>query len=603
MPSEIFCPKSSCFFCIMMDPDSSLRTATLKEYIKGIHFLDDEELILVISGLWNVAMTQPNDEEFPSLGIFECMASLISKSIHDRKWLLRNQNIYIPYYAAHIIGSYTMNKVDFAVRAVDSGVVPPLMELLRGKTSWIEKRVAIRALGHLASYEKTFLAIAAYEEEVIELAVHLASSCFEEVYSMFVGVKDQRRRFQYQSDLLTRGVGGVELENQKAEEWASQMQCWSIHLLNCFAIKERSLGLICKDEFLKDLSQMWGGLVNPTSPSGVGLIRILCYSKVGRENISKSRNVVENLCKLSRSSDDWQYIGIDCLVLLLKDLDTRYNVVELATSCLVDLVELRSIGNRTNVGDAITKALLYENNIKYQYSRIKNVDVQRTLCEIWDLKIERRKREKVMSNKKIERKRAVAKLIKRRGNEKYLAGAIEEALLKYSEAMEICPLRHRNERIVLYSHRAQCNLLLRDLDSAISDTTRALSLCSPPNSHADSLWTRSQAYDMKGMAKASLMDCVLYINIVCAKSKSSADRVKIPYYAVRMISKQMETTWLFRAAQIKELNDHHTEKAERNSADKRRIAGLSTILEEPFAGKDGSARKKMEKAKERTKPL
>ncbi|KAK4428633.1 hypothetical protein Salat_1163100 [Sesamum alatum] len=605
MALEQFCTKSSCFFCLMKEPDSSARRAAIKEYLKHVPFLDDEELILVVSGLWNVAMTRPNDEELPSLGIFQCMADLINRGIHDRTWLLTHQNIYIPYYAAHIIGSYTMNKVDFAVKAVESGVIPPLLELLRGKMSWVEQRVAIRALGHLASYEKTFILLSVYEDEVIKLAMNLASSCLEEVYSMFVGVKDRRKRLKYHSDLLTRGVGGVETENRKAEEWASQLQCWSIHLLNCFAVKERSISIICKQEFLQELSEMWGGLVNHSSPAGVGLIRILCYSKIGRENISKSSYVVENLCKLSRSSDDWQYMGIDCLLLLLKDRDTRYKVIEIATSYLVDLIELRNLGNRRNVGEAITRALLYDN--KHMHSKIKNVHVRRALEETWDFKVERRKKEQITCDEKLEGKRAMVKLIKQQGNHKFLVGETEEAHVKYTEALEICPLRHRTERIVLYSNRARCNLLLGDPDLAISDATRALCLSSPPNSHANSLWTRSQAYDMKGMAKESLMDCIIFVN-VCIRSKAD-DRVKIPYYAVRMISKQMDSTWLFRAAQLKALNKL-PEKAKEPSEttriqvqNKSYISGLSTILEEPFAGKDGSWRKMMERAEGRNKTL
>lgn len=495
-----------------------------------------------------------------------------------------------------------MNKADFAVRAVDSGVVLPLLELLRGEMSWVEQRVAIRALGHLASYEKTFKAFefAVCEEEVVKLAMNLASSCLEEVYSKFVGVKDRKKRVEYHCDLLTRGVGGVEMENRKAEEWASQLQCWSIHLLNCFAVKERCLDLMCKREFLKELSDMWGGLANHTSPAGIGLIRILCYSKVGRESISRSKHVIENLCDLSRSSDDWQYMGIDCLLLLLKDHDTRYKVIDVATSYLVDLIELRNLGNRKNVGEAITRALVQD--CKHQNSKIKmNASVQRSLDEIWLLKIERRKREQFMSREKLEERRVMVKLIKQQGNHRFLMGDIEEAMLRYSEALEICPLRHRNERVVLYSNRAQCDLLLRDPDAAISDATRALCLSTPPNSHGGSLWTRSQAYDMKGMAKESLMDCIIFIN-VCIKSEA-ADGLKVPYYAVRMISKQMESTWLFRAAQMKAPLIHHAEKRKEikeinteilSGQNKNYASGLSTILEEPFAVKDCIGRKKVE---------
>ncbi|KAL3840460.1 hypothetical protein ACJIZ3_025051 [Penstemon smallii] len=592
---EQFCTRLNCFFCIMKEPNSSIRTATITNYLKSIPFVEDEELVLVISELWTNAMTQPDNQELPSLGIFECMANLLKKSLHDKAWLLKNQNIYIPYYAAHIIGSYTMNKVESAVRAIDSGVIPLLLELLRGKMSWVEQRVAVRALGHLASYEKTFKAIQVYENEVVKLSMHLASSCLETVYTLFVGVE---KRLRYQSDLLTRGIGGVEMENRKAEEWASQLQCWSIHLLNCFAIKERSLDLICRGrgEFLNDLCGMWGGLVNHASPGGIGLIRILCYSKVGRKRISECSYVVENVCKLSISSDDWQYMGIDCLVLLLKDFDTRYDVIEIATSYLVDLVELRSLGNRSDIGESITMTLLLK-EFKHQNSKIKDPNVRIRLEEIRDLKIERRKVEQVMSREKLEEKRILAKLLKEQGNQKFMIGDIDEAILKYSEGLELCPSRYRNDRVVLHSNKAQCNLLLRDPDSAISNATRALCLCEPPNSHANSLWIRSKAFDMKGMAKESLMDCILFIN-ACTKSKTH-DRVKIPYFAVQMISKQMDSMWLFRAAQLKELNNHQTAGMMNiQMKDTSYMRGLSTIVEEPnCCGKDGSERKKVERAK------
>ncbi|XP_073272808.1 uncharacterized protein [Primulina huaijiensis] len=606
MTTEQSCTKSCCLFCIMKEQDSTIRKAAIKEYLKGIPFLDSEVLILVVSSLWNIAMTQPNDQELPSLGVFECMAGLIRKALHDRTWLLTHQNIYIPYYAAHIIGSYTMNEVESAVRAVDSGVIPPLLELLRGKMSWVEQRVAVRALGHLASYEMTFEAIKAYGDEMVKLAMCLASSCLEVVYNRFVGVKARKRRARYHINLLTRGVGGVEMENQKAEEWASQLQCWSIHLLNCFAIKGISLNLICKQEFLKDLYEMWGGLVNQSSPAGVGLIRILCYSELGRESISEWRHVIENLCHLSRSSGDWQYMGIDCLLLLLKDPKTRHKVFDIAASYLIDLIELRNLGNRPNVGETITRALL--SNFKHhQNSEIKNPSVQKAIKELWILKAEKRKQEQNMSSENLEEKRVKVNVLKQEGNRMFFLGQIEKAKLKYTEALEFCRLTHRNDRVALHSNRAQCSLLLRNSDSAISDATRALCLCSPPNTHAKSLWYRSQAYDMKGMAKESLLDCITFINL-CIKMNAE-NHLKIPYYAVRMISKQMDFTWIFRAARLKALSTCPRVRDQENRGKMRvqlrnesSISGLSTILEDqPFPGKDGCERKKIEKAKGRNK--
>ncbi|KAG4391954.1 hypothetical protein GLYMA_04G044100v4 [Glycine max] len=598
------CIKPCCFFCSMREPDASLRRAGIATCFREMPQAQGEnhhEHVLVLSGLWHIAMSQPNDSEFPSLGIFKCMASLIHKGINDRNWLLTNQNIYIPYYAAHIIGSYTMNKEEFAQKAVQSGVIPPLLDLLSGKISWVEQRVAVRALGHLASYKSTFESVAQHEQEVVKLALKLASTCLQVVYVDFVALKENKR-LEYHRNLMTRGVGDLEMENRKAEEWASQLQCWSLYLLNCFACKDRSLDLICKKVFLKDLCDMWGGLISHTSPAGVGLIRILCYSKVGRKNIAELPKVVNTLGNLSRSSDDWQYIGIDCLLLLLKDPDTRYKVLDVAASYLVDLIELRSLGDKSNVGETISKVLL---NLKPNREKVGAALLQEV--------VDRRNKDKLLSEEKLEETRVLVSLIKQQANHMFRLGEVEEALLKYSEALGVCPLRFRKERMVIYSNKAQCHILLKNADSAISDSTRALCLSNPANTHRKSLWRRSQAYDMKGMAKESLMDCIMFINMTM--------RVKIPYHAARMISKHMEATWLFATARSKvekttqELNqvggdnenggnheeqprDHEAKMMMMENRYNNLLHGLSTIIEEPFHAKE-AGRRKMERARRR----
>lgn len=584
----------------MKESNPSLRKAKIANCFKQIPLIDNQEHVLILSSLWKIAMAHPNDPEFPSLGIFRCMATLINRGINDKDWLNKDQNIYIPYYAAHIIGSYTMNKPEFAIKAVKSGVIPPLIELLRGKISWVEQRVAVRALGHLASYDASFHSVAEHEEEVVNLAMEIASTCLEVVYVEFVGAKDKKSRLKYQRDLLTRGVEGVEMENRKAEEWASQLQCWSLYLLNCFASKEKSVNLICRQNFLKDLSEMWGGFVNHSSPAGVGLIRILCYSKIGRKSISELKGVILSLGNLSRSSDDWQYMGIDCLLLLLRDPNTRYKIIEIAAIFLMDLIESRRIGGRSNVGETIIRTLLLD--YKITKSKIKDVRVERALEEIWGFG-ERRKREKMMSEEQLHEKKVLASLLKQQGKQSFLSGEVEEALIKYTEALEICPLKLRKERTVIYSNRAQCSLLLSDSDSAIRDATRAL--CLSGNSHVKSFWRRSQAYDMKGLAKESLTDCVMFIN-GCIKSESRK-RIKVPYYAARMISKQMEATWLFAAARSKTINVllHNKVKEsdgrekiwneERQYDDMMRIMKekkeMTTIIEEPLIQKCDGRRK------------
>ncbi|XP_065882266.1 uncharacterized protein [Euphorbia lathyris] len=554
------CTNPNCFFCaILKEQDLSIRRGKIATCLKEMPLKESQEHVLILSGIWNIAMTHPDDPELPSLGVFNSMSKLILKGTNDTNWLLSDQNIYIPYYAAHVIGSYTMNKVEFAEKAVESGVIPSLIELLRGKISWVEQRVAVRALGHLASYETTFDSVAVYEKELVKLAIELASTCLDTVYSNFVAVKDGRKRLKYQIDLLTRGAGGIELENRKAEEWASQLQCWSIYLLNCFACKERSLDIICKQDFLEDLCGIWGGLVNHSSPAGVGLIRILCYSINGRKHIAESEQVITHLCNLSRSSDDWQYIAIDCLVLLLRDEETRYKVIEIATFFLVDLVELRKLGSRLNVGETITKALI--SDIKKTKLKIKNKEVLEVLKDLWDFQLDRKREKLVLSAEKVEERRVLVGLIKQQGKHMFLMGEIEEAINKYSEALDVCPLRLRKERMNLYSNRAECYLVLDEIDAAISDSTRALCLSSPANSHTKSLWRRSQGYDMKGLAKESLMDCIMFLHC-WINTETRCKRVKIPYSAARMITKQMDATWIFAAVKGRKVSRHVDEDYE-----------------------------------------
>ncbi|KAM0937749.1 putative armadillo-like helical, tetratricopeptide-like helical domain superfamily [Dioscorea sansibarensis] len=518
------------------------RRAALTTFFNTMPYTVDESQVLVMSSLWSMAMTNPTNPELPFSGALHCMSLLINKSLSQPSWLLLHQNVYIPYYAAHIIGSYTIKSSSLAELAVDAGAVPLLLDLLRGRLSWVEQRVAARALGHLASYDSTFHAVALHGEEVINLAMKISTSCLKTVYTNFIMSEDRKK---YHCDLLTRGLGGKEMEDRKAEEWASQLQCWSLYLLSCFAFKDKGCHyLICRElGFLRELCRMWGGMVNGESPAGVGLMRILCRSSVGREAMAGCPEVVLSLCNLSRSSDDWQYMGIDCLVLLLKDSKTRLKVMSIALDCLVDLVELKNLGTRYNVGSTITKVLLMDYDEEDEdHDKINSISYR-----LWELKVERKRREEMMVEEELVKRWSLGEAKKKEGNERFYSGEIEEALVLYTQALELCPLKSRKERMVLYSNRAQCCLLLQDADGAVSDATRALCLSSPANSHCKSLWRRSQAYDMKGMAKESLMDCIMFVNLLVGENreKKKGKVIKVPYYAARMINKQMNAVGLF----------------------------------------------------------
>ncbi|EFJ21776.1 hypothetical protein SELMODRAFT_232898 [Selaginella moellendorffii] len=533
------CPYPGCLFCLMKENVApSKRRSSIAQLFKQLPERDEPGQVMAISGLWNAALLRPTDGEFIELGIFECMAALIFKGIRDRKWLASDQNIFIPYYAAHIIGSYTMIVEEFAIRAVQAKVIPALLELLKGKLTWVEQRVALRALGHLATYESTFSYILDCRE-ILDVAMKLAADALDIVYTQFYRFVD--RRLEYHQDLLTRGLGGVEMESRKAEEWASQLQCWSLQLINCFAFREEYLAVVCGNkEFLCKLLGMWGGLVNESSPAGIGLLRSICRESSGRVAVADCPGVVNGLCNVARSSDDWQYMAVDCLVWLVQDVASRHKVLDQAACALVDLTELSTMsGDQKKLGDLIATTLL-----RNPAEQSQALETRLALNEVAAAQ-QRMKLERDEDKDDLRIRKAAAMLLRLEGNARFASGDIHGAACKYTEALELCPLKAKKQRASIYSNRAQCHLLSQNNQAAISDSTRALCL---QKTHRDSLWRRAQAYEMEGLPKESLLDGIMYM-IECSQKKNRKSNV--PDYIEALIKKQMRATWLFKEASQK----------------------------------------------------
>lgn len=227
-------------------------------------------------------------------------------------------------------------------------------------------------------------------------------------------------------------------------------------------------------------------------------------------------------------------------------------MIDTALPALLDLAEITTLGEHKKLGDSIVNVLqdciqtpgIGRNSIsshaKEQVEELLNSR-------------ERLKWEKSMPKEDLHIKQAAALVVKLEGNSLFSSGDISGAALKYSEALALCPVRSKKERIVLYSNRAQCNLLLQQPMTAISDATRALCLQNPVNLHAKSLWRRAQAYDMLGFAKESLLDAIMYIN-ECSQSTDPdmpTRQNKVPEYAERFVKKQIRAAWLFKDAAAK----------------------------------------------------
>lgn len=224
---------------------------------------------------------------------------------------------------------------------------------------------------------------------------------------------------------------------------------------------------------------------------------------------------------------------------------------------LVDLAEISTLGDHKKLGDSIVNVL--QECIESQATGRNSISgrVKEEVEELLSSR-QRLKWEKNMPKEDLHIKQAAALVVKLEGNSLFSSGNISGAAGKYSEALALCPIRSKKERVVLYSNRAQCHLLLQQPLAAISDATRALCLHNPVNRHAKSLWRRAQAYDMLGLAKESLLDAILFIN-ECSQSTDpdlSLRQNKVPDYAERLVKKQMRAAWLFREAALKHGSVH-----------------------------------------------
>ncbi|KAL0366449.1 UNVERIFIED_CONTAM: hypothetical protein Sradi_3535000 [Sesamum radiatum] len=98
---------------------------------------------------------------------------------------------------------------------------------------------------------------------------------------------------------------------------------------------------------------MWGGLVNENSPAGIGLLRTICHHKLGRGPVASCPEIIESLCNIARSSDDWQYMAIDCLIWLLQDPSTSHKVIDRALYILTLAEYTLHEGDHKKLGDSI----------------------------------------------------------------------------------------------------------------------------------------------------------------------------------------------------------------------------------------------------------
>jgi tetratricopeptide (TPR) repeat protein len=174
-------------------------------------------------------------------------------------------------------------------------------------------------------------------------------------------------------------------------------------------------------------------------------------------------------------------------------------VLDKATVALVDLVELPSLGEHKQLSEVLTSVLLEDYRPHSSPPNTKDLYFRtHKLLDSFSAQQTKSKWEKTAPKEDLQLKQAAALVVKLEGNARFSSGDISGAAAKYTEALALCPVKAKKERLVLYSNRAQCHLLLRNPEGAISDATRALCLHNPVNRHGRSLWRRAQVHFCQG---------------------------------------------------------------------------------------------------------
>ncbi|CAH8448512.1 unnamed protein product [Schistosoma turkestanicum] len=123
--------------------------------------------------------------------------------------------------------------------------------------------------------------------------------------------------------------------------------------------------------------------------------------------------------------------------------------------------------------------------------------------EAKDKSIEDKKLEESLSVQEIEERRDIAVATKDEGNLLFKSGFFGEALTKYTEALELCPLKCCVERSVIFANRAACHIKLDSPEAAILDCNESLNL--QPD-YAKCLERRATLFESKDRLSDALED-------------------------------------------------------------------------------------------------
>jgi len=134
----------------------------------------------------------------------------------------------------------------------------------------------------------------------------------------------------------------------------------------------------------------------------------------------------------------------------------------------------------------------------------------------------RREIEEQLSQESKQEFKEKAENLKKMGNECYGSENYEEAIEKFTEALNICPLCFSNERAIYLANRAAAKSNIKNIDSAIEDCTEAIDL---NGSYLKVILRRARLYELLDRCHEALKDYKKVIELD-PSHKESLSRIK-----------------------------------------------------------------------------
>ncbi|KAL6067848.1 hypothetical protein QOT17_008531 [Balamuthia mandrillaris] len=465
------CPFPECFYCVQNDP------AKLKKYFRKLPKSEAEDLegvVMPISSVWqSLKQGLGGGPGFTvrlvECGFIECLVRLLVRG-REKEWFAYDQNVYVPFYSLEILYLLFDTNSEWRQRAIQAGLVQATIPYFMGEKTWAEQRVAIKVFLRLLQGKAHTLSNLCPQEapSLVEKACDVVQNSLDKVYCNFI--RFEGARTPHICDLLTRGQGSGTEEATSAMVWVGDMQGDALHFLG-EALQSKDCLTASSEAAIRGLFKALPSLSDVVVLSLPFPLftetQYLTYHASHFASLRRAMAAEPALMELLARTLCTKFVtkeGIAAAINLLKfNVDA---VGDILGPALAANVELKLDGHDFGA-DIISAAQtlpqpLCSTEMAYLHDILafeKYLAAQRKLSQ-QELLADQHK----------------AQELKTQGNAAFSQQHFPEAIHHYREALDVVPLKARQDRIAIYGNMAECYRRQEEFTSALLATTRALCL-------------------------------------------------------------------------------------------------------------------------------